>query len=142
MADNSGLFKLFWPAIDDVSSAKAASRLGVWACVLGFVFTSAMFTYQLAQTGSPTGSPLYAGYIDCGIFALLAVGIWMMWRSASIAALALFLVEQVLAGLRAHAMVGLVVPVLLTLFLISGVRGTVLFRRYPRESAAGASGNA
>ena len=75
------------------------------------------------------------GYIDAAIFALLALGIWRMWRSAAVIALCLFALEQILAGLRAHAMVGLIVPIILTLFLISGVRGTVLFRRYSRGAA-------
>jgi hypothetical protein len=134
VADNSGPFKLFWPQIDDVTSARAASRLGTWACILICIFTGGMITYQIARSAPAAAGPLYSGYIDSGIFALLALGIWRMWRSAAIVSLALFIIEQVLAGMRAHVMVGLVVPVLLTLFLISGVRGTFAFRRYSRKN--------
>ena len=61
MADNSGPFKLFWPEIDDISSAKAASRLGAWACLIVCVFTGAVLTYKISQSDSASAKSSFCG---------------------------------------------------------------------------------
>jgi len=131
---DSGIFGLFWPDIDDAASAKAASRLGFWAAVWMCVWTAAVVTYGLtrdAANPSPIGA--YA-YLDALVFAVLAWGIWRLWLAAAIIALALFLLEQVFAYFRTGSMVGLIMPVVLTLFFISGVRGTFAYRKLSKTS--------
>jgi hypothetical protein len=132
MADNSSPFRLLWPDIDSAASAKAASRLGVFAAVACCLLAAGAATYALLSPQSAADSASASAYIDAGIFALLAVGIWRMWRAAAIIALLLFLVEQLLAALRTHSLIGFVVPILLTLFFISGVRGTIGFNKFAR----------
>jgi hypothetical protein len=136
MADNSGPFKILWPEIDDATSAKAAANLGAFGAGLFALITAGVVTYRALQ--APSASPALAGYIEAAIYALLAFGIWRLWRAAAVIAFILFLAEQVVAGIHAHAMVGFVMPSLLTLFLISGVRGTFLFNKYSRLEVPGA----
>ena len=135
MADNSGPFRLFWPEIDDVSSAKAASRLGVFGSVGFAILTAGTVTYGLQQEDWPSGAEAWYGYVDAVVFAVLAIGIWLMWRTAAVAALALFLLEQALATIEAGQLVGFLVPILITLFLISGVRGTLGYHKYMNEES-------
>jgi O-antigen ligase len=137
MADNSSLFRLLWPEIDDADSAKAASRLGVFGAALFSVGSAALVTYGLIRMHGAVSSANASAYLGAVIFAVLAFGIFKLWRSAAIAALLLFLAVQVLAGLRAHGMVGFVMPIVLALFMSSGVRGTVLFHKFSRPEAPG-----
>jgi hypothetical protein len=137
MADNSSPFRLLWPEIDDAQSAKAASYLGAFGVALYSLVVAAIVTYGLVRIHAAVSWAAVAAYFDAMIFAVLAFGIFRFWRSTAIAALVLFLAEQVLAGLQAHGMVGFVMPILLTLFMISGVRGTVLFHKFSRSEAAG-----
>jgi hypothetical protein len=137
MADNSSPFRLLWPEIDDAPSAKAASYLGAFGVALYSLVIAAIVTYGLIRIHATVSWGAAAAYLDALIFAVLAFGVSKLWRSAAIAALVLFLAEQILAGLRAHAMVGFVMPILLTLFLISGGRGTVLFHRFSGRDVAG-----
>jgi hypothetical protein len=98
---------------------------------------AAIVTYGLVRIHAAVSWAAAAAYLDAMIFAVLAVGTFKLWRSTAIVALALFLAEQVLAGIRAHGMVGFVMPILIALFMISGVRGTVLFHKFSRGDAAG-----
>jgi len=137
MADNSSPFRLLWPEIDDTESAKAASRLGVFGAALFSLGVAGLVTYGLLRTHAAVSWASSAAYLDTVIFAVLAFGIFKLWRSAAIAALVLFVAEQALAAIQAHGMVGFVMPILLTLFMISGVRGTVLFHRFSRQGVVG-----
>jgi hypothetical protein len=135
MADNSSLFRLLWPEIDDAESAMAASRLGVFAAVLYSVSSAVVVTYRLLHApGAVWASPAaYLAYLDAAIFAALAVGIFRLWRSAAIVAAVLLFAEQVFGAIRAHA-TG-ILSFVLVLFMISGARGTVLFHKYSRPEA-------
>jgi hypothetical protein len=57
-----------------------------------------------------------------------------MSRAAAVAALVLFLLEQILAALRTGAVGGVIIAAALMLFLIAGVRGVFAFRRYQSEA--------
>jgi hypothetical protein len=135
VADNSGPFRLLWPEIDDAPSAKAAANLGAFWTGLYSLVTGGFVTYRVLQASS--GALAVAGYIETAMFALLAFGIWRLWRAAAVIAFVLFVGEQVLAGVRAHGMVGLI-PILVALFLISGVRGTFQFHRFSRSGVPNA----
>ena len=56
-------------------------------------------------------------------------------------ALTLYVAEQVLASIRSHSMVGGILSVILTLFLVSGVRGTIQFHRFSRADVPSAAPN-
>jgi len=133
MADNSSLFRLLWPEIDDADSALAASRLGVLAAGLYSAGSAALVTYRLLHIHATVSWASASAYLDAAIFAVLALGIFRLWRSAAIAALALSVLEELVSALQVHA-TG-ILSIVLVLFMISAVRGTVLFRKFSRLGA-------
>jgi hypothetical protein len=135
MADNSSLFRLLWPEIDDADTAKAASRLGVFGALLYSVASAAMVTYHLLHIQTPVSWATAIAYLDAAIFAVLALGIFRLWRSAAIVAVVLLAAEQLLGAIRVHA-TG-ILSIVLVLFMISGARGTVLFHKFSRLEAGG-----
>jgi hypothetical protein len=130
--NDEGTFSFLWPSIDDATSAIAASRNGALAAATIATWTAVVVTYALVR-GNPTPYGALA-YVDAGIFAALAWGIWRMSRAAAVAALVLFLLEQILAALRTGAVGGVIIATALMLFLIAGVRGVFAFRRYQSEA--------
>jgi hypothetical protein len=134
MSNNDGLGGLFWPEIDDAQTAKSVSRLGVWAAVVVCLWGTGVVTYGVLKADSNLAPYGVLAYVDAAIFAVLAWGIWRLRRAAAVIALLLFVLEQALAALRTGSMVGLVMPVVLTLFFISGVRGTFAYRKYSTAS--------
>jgi hypothetical protein len=130
MADNSGALRLFWPDIDDATSAKAASRIAVWTCAIWCVWNAAVVTYARVQ-GDPNTLRLGAfAYLDFLVFAVLGALIWRMWRTAAVLAFAIYLIEQIVSFMNTGIAPVSIVSVALLLFYVSGMRGTFLFHRF------------
>lgn len=142
MADNSDPMRFFWPEIDDLPSAIAASRLGAFGCAAYGALSIALITYTVVSSSGTLNSTAWGAYIESAVFLALAGGIWLYWRSAAMVALALFIVEQVLGALHAGRVVGVLIPLLVFFLLTSGVRGTVGYRKFVHEAASSSNGDA
>jgi hypothetical protein len=129
VANNSNPLRLFWPEIDDAPSAKSASRLGVFASVLVSLLIAAPPTYGIIQ-GNPgsTNDAIYV-YVLAGLYFLLALGIWLMWRTPAIVAFALYLIALIAIVLKTGILSGYIVTGGMASFFISGVRGTFAYKR-------------
>lgn len=120
------LAHLYWPDVDDADGAKAAADHAFGAAVCVSAVTALMAILSCVGVKIPLIDAW--SLVDAGLFALLALGIRKMWRSAATIALVLFVLERVAAG-KAN---GLIVAAILTAFFISGVRGTFAYRRMPK----------
>ena len=129
VANNSHPLRLLWPEIDDAQSAKQASRLGVFASVLFGLLTSAPAIYRIIRNMPEAHDDLVANSIVTGLFILLAVGIWLMWRVPAIVALSLYLLAWAAIVLKEGILSGYILMGAMASFFISGVRGTVAYRR-------------
>jgi hypothetical protein len=129
VANNSNPLRLLWPEIHDMYSAKSASRLGVFASVLMGLIVAGPITYGLFRGIEARTDDMVVAYSVASVYVFLALGIWRMWRTPAIIALALYLVELVALALKQGALNGYIVTVAMGLFFVSGVRGTIGYKR-------------
>jgi hypothetical protein len=142
VADNSSPLSFFWPEIDDSASCTSAAKIGVFGASL-FALNLVGVALYIWWAKVPTGaSRIPSRLAEAAVFAGLAFGIWRMSRAAAIVALTVFLLEQLVALLRLGSVVGLILPVAITLFLISGVRGTVAQSKLKASAGSGESTDA
>jgi hypothetical protein len=133
---SNGIFGFLWPSIEDSESAKDVANVGAIAAGLYATVTAGVPAYAAFNGGDVASISSVSAYVEAAFFAFLAFGIWRSWRWAAVVALVLYLLEQVLGAIRVGHMVGSIMPVVLTFFLISGIRGTFAFRKYHREISA------
>jgi hypothetical protein len=126
---NAKQVKWYWPAVDDVRGAKAASDQGFWGAVVVAGFTALVATISLITRSSVGGIDALA-YIDAIIFGVIAFGIRRRSRIAAVAGLSLFIVEKLfqLAQGEFNIFTTFMTGLLLVLF-ISGIRGNFAFHR-------------
>ncbi|MFO7278426.1 MAG: hypothetical protein DIU56_015485 [Pseudomonadota bacterium] len=136
MAANSGPLRLFRPQIDDSASAKAAARLGATGAAIIPIVEGITLAIDAIRFGSLPDSVPLGSCVDALLLGFIAFGTWSLWRWTDVAALALFLLGQLVAAILQGRMVGFVMPLAIGLFLLSGVRGTFAHAKYAREQAA------
>ncbi len=123
-----------WPAISDLNTAKMAAMTGAEAA-----FVVAAITALYAVVGTLRISPLSStsGLIYSVLAACLGLMIRKMSRVAAVAALVIFMVDRLHSALGHRISSGAtILTILLTLALISGVRGTLAYHRYVDENPA------
>ncbi len=123
-----------WPKIPDQKAARAVARYGAWAAFIGAGRTVLMILVNLAP-------PI--AYADAALNAVLGLLILRMSRFGAVAALALFVLERVYAGL-AYGVRGVAWPAAIVLLLafVHSVRATFAFHRYKDQDEAQAAGRA
>ena len=128
------LNQLYWPDVGDAEGARRAAghAAGAAFCVSGVdAFVAIVSRFGIAIPYMDIWSLL-----DAALFAILGIGIRRMWRSAAIIALLLFIIVRIAAG-RANglivATISLIVVAILTVFFISGVRGTFAYHKFVKE---------
>jgi|HubBroStandDraft_2_1064218.scaffolds.fasta_scaffold1416984_1 hypothetical protein len=129
MANNANPFRLFWPEIDDAASAKAASRLGAIAAILYCLQLAGTATYVIVRNVRASPDEIQFAYVAALIYAVLAAGIWQLWRAPAIVAFVLYLAYQVLSAIIEGGISGYIIVGALTLFFLSGVRGTLAYKK-------------
>ncbi len=121
--------KWVWPAITDLESAKFAARQGFYAAVFLAVI-SALIVIVMVDLW---------GLVDVVLYAVIALGIYKMYRIASIAGL-----TRSLLGIGSLWVVNLDVSILsyvivilpflvLVLMFINSVRGTFVHHKFVKE---------
>ena len=112
---------MFWPEVDDVASARAVSRQGMWACLI--VATVTAIVAALGVLGMDAWA-----FVDAGMFLAAAWGIHRGSRFAAVGALVLFVVERAFLFSQTGQTGGLLTIALLLAFG-NGARGTLALRR-------------
>ena len=129
---------VFWPKINDLPSASAASDLGFWAALAVALITAVFATIALVANTDILAINAWA-YFDAVLFALIAWRIKRRSRAFAVAGLCLFIIEKIVQFSQPEvASSGAVMAVLFLLLFISGVRGTFAFHRFSREEAPAA----
>jgi len=127
---------IWWPDVETLQGAKSASRMGVWAA--GFV---AVVTGLVATVARFTGNAIMGidawAFVDAGIFALVAFGIYKMSRFAAVGGLCLYLLERIYMFTINPAPGGLVIGVLITLAFLGAVRGTFAYHKLANAPVPG-----
>ena len=117
----------FWPSVDTAEGAALAAKQGFWAVLICTVVTAA-FALLSIMGFDPSA------LVDAALFAIIAWGLWNKSRFAAVSGLLLYVIER----LYMWSTVGIqnpVIPVLFTLFFISGVRGTFAWKRLKTGTA-------
>ena len=129
-----------WPALDDIQEARSAARLAAWFLVLisvGKVIT----VVTIQNTGSVMNNfsfDIAWVYVDALAFIFLAIFFFRLSRTATVLALALWLLEginRLPTELASHHNLGDMVStslfeIMVALILVNGVRGTLSWRRF------------
>jgi hypothetical protein len=110
----------YWPNVSTSEKSKSAAHQGAIACFVVGIFTAVIMG-------------LNASLIEALLFVVAGLGIWKLSRFWAVFGLALYLIETVLdefpSGSRSEAAGYIVVTIVLTLALITGVRGTFAYHR-------------
>ncbi|MGH7493628.1 MAG: hypothetical protein ACREOO_14720 [bacterium] len=120
---------VFWPKVDTIEDAKAASRAGAWAAIFVAAMTGvvAILAFAGIQIFGQVKIEVWS-LIDSALFILIAWGLFRYSRVAAVVGLLLYLVERIVmmaSGLTG----GLIVSVIIILMFIGAVRGTIAYRR-------------
>ena len=117
----------FWPSVDTAEGAASAAKQGFWAALFCAVVTAAFGLLSIMGFDP-------SALVDAALFAIIAWGLWKKSRAAAVCGLLLYVVER----LYMWSTVGMqnpIVPVLLTLMFINGVRGTFAWKRLKTGTA-------
>lgn len=120
---------VFWPAVGTVDEAKKAASYGMGSAIVVAVFTAGFATWAVVSRSTVLRFVDAWAYLDAVLFSLVAWGIHKESRVAAVVGLALYLLEKAYQIQTTGTFQGAVMAVFLTLFFVSGVRGTFALRR-------------
>ena len=113
----SRLKDLFWPDLRTMPSTESACRGAAIAC-----FVIAGLTSIVALFTAPTA------LVDAGLFLVIGLGLLKRSRTAAVAGLALYILEQIVSLVQVGRFPG-VITVLISAILLSGVRASFAYHR-------------
>ncbi len=116
---------IFWPEINDLWTAKKACIQASSGAFVVAIVTGAVTYFQVKGTSLLSDVPS-GSYIDAAVFFVLGFLIYRCSRIASIAGLLIYIYGQVLLIPQMHRVP--VMPILLSLFFIGGVRGAFVYQ--------------
>jgi hypothetical protein len=125
-------FRWLWPSVHTLQGAHEATRVAFWFALV-VVVVSAIFSI-LAQD---IVSPLY-NLLGAALFGAIAIGLYRHSRVAAVAALFLYVLEQVARmseGAIPRYDYWWIMPLFLTLMFLGGVRGAFSYHRLKRAAA-------
>jgi len=120
--------KWYWPAVDTRRNVGFAIDEAFWAASLVSVVTVLITVVFLVGSDTPAQNAL--GFVDAAIFAGIAYGIRRKSRVAALAGLVLYLSNVVYAFVIAGPRSPLI-PAVVTLAFVHGVRGTFAYHEFP-----------
>jgi len=127
VTDRPSRWRVFWPDVDDMASAKDASRQGMWGAIIVGGVTAVLAPFGFLGVDS-------WALCDAALFLAIAWGIYKVWRTAAVAGLLLFLLERVVMFTQTKQTGGLVALALLLAFG-NGARGAFAYRRLLRAES-------
>ena len=112
----SRLRDLFWPDLTSEPGARSACETASWACfiVAGVTGVAAFWTSKL-------------GLVDAALFLMIGFGLRRIWRTAAVAGLLLYLLEQV--ATIAQGIFPGVLAIFVSAILFNSVRASFAYRR-------------
>jgi hypothetical protein len=136
---DSKLKQFFWMPINNKETARKAAMQGVWAAGFVSVITAIVTTIAIANNGALANIMPQINawsFLDAGIFAAIAWGIYKMSRVASVTGLVLYIAEQIVirASNPKMAANGIFVVVLLVFAFVNALRGTFAYQKFQRIS--------
>jgi hypothetical protein len=137
----------YWPDVSTVESAESAAHLGAGVC-----FFVAGLTGLIAAISTFSGKPIVGlttwSFVDAALFAFAGWRVWKLSRTWAAIALVLYIAERIDRLAYTRTTSGVVMAVIFTLALLSGVRGTFAHHRLTaaqgeaaRAAGAGREGN-
>jgi hypothetical protein len=124
----------FWPKIVDEESARAAAHGGVAGAGMVVIATTVLLVWGIVA-GKPIAGVGLSALIDVGLFLFIGFGIYRMSRVAAVAGLSLYLLELWFTTKTNGASANVILPIIIILAFIGGIRGTVAYHRYRKLSA-------
>jgi hypothetical protein len=124
-------FKWIWPAIIDTASAEYVAKHGFWAAL--YCAGSTIVLVTLNTFGAQLGNFDMNALADAFLFAIIGFGIWKMSRTASVAGLALYIIERSYAW-ATSGLKNPVVAAIFTLLFIHSVRGTFSYHKFKKQN--------
>lgn len=130
MKETSNKLQWIWPSVVDIASAEKAAKQGAWAAVICAVITSvAAFIGHL--NSNFYGFDAWA-FLDAGLFAIVAFGIFKLSRVAAVFGLFLYSLERAVMWAE-HGPKNPVLALIFILFFISSVRGTMEYHKFKKQ---------
>ncbi len=120
-----------WPQLDDLETARSASRQGMWAAAIVAVLTALFAAFGVLGTNA-------SAFFDAVLFAVIGIGIYRISRVAAVAGLLLFILERAVIFAQTRQTGG-VVAIFILLAFGNGARGAFAYRRLLKASAAAPS---
>jgi hypothetical protein len=131
MGDEKPKQNLLWQEVSTSAGARAAANHGVGAA--GIVAAVTLGATLLSMSGTAVLGLNAWAFLDVGLFAAVAFGIWRMSRTAAVLGLGLYLFEQVYQLVVAGPL-NPIMAMFFTLFFVHGVRGTFAFHRLAEQA--------
>jgi len=122
----------FWPKVSDRKNAQFAINEAFYVAVALAAITAVFATVEVLR--DTTNGLDAEALVSAVIFASVGFGIYRRSRIAAISGLALYLVDRGYAWAKVGPHFG-VIPVLITLALLHGVRGTFAYHKLPPRPA-------
>ena len=119
-------WRFFWPKVDDIESAKAATLQGVITAAFISVVTAVIATISLVAQEPVLGIDAWA-YIDAILMAIVAWRVKRFSRAFALGGTALFIIEKTVQFLSQDAFR---MAFILSIFLINGTRGVFVYNRF------------
>jgi len=132
MADEKKKTNWFWPKINDLESAKEASKLGFWAALFVAVVTTIFATIALATQEEIASINAWA-YLDAFLFGIIAWRIKRYSRVFAVIGIILFVIEKAMLATTQGA-AGWPMAIIILLMFINGARGVFGYHRYKKSS--------
>lgn len=115
-----------WPAIVDTTTAKKASKQGLWACA--WCAGATIVFVVLAQLGAQLFNFDMSALWDAFLFIVIGWGIYKMNRIAAVAGLALYILERLYMWSE-HGPKNPAVAIFITLLFINSIRGIFAYHK-------------
>jgi hypothetical protein len=134
--------KWYWPKVTGLKEAEQAAHEGAGVCFVIATFTAIVAGMSLWLDKPVLG--IHAGaFVDAIIFAIAGWRVWRLSRIWAVLALVIYVMERVYALEVTSGPVppaGAFISVVITLVLISGVRGTFAYHAFKKKESAAAPG--
>lgn len=124
----------FWPVISSKEKAIRCARFGFWAAMISTVVTLLFVLLSVSGTATIGGIDAYALF-DVTLMFIFAIGIWFYSRLASILALSLYWLDQ-LVLMTAETSPNPVMVIFFSLMYMNGIRGTFAYHRFKAKEQA------
>ncbi len=137
MGNDKKKANFWWPDVSTLEQARSAAMGG--AAVAGIVAAVTLAFTLYAIYKKPVLNITAWSFVDVVLFVLVAIGIWRLSRTAAVAGLALYIVEQ------GYQLISIgpknpVMAIFFILFLVHAIRGTFSYHRLENAYAAAQQG--